>query len=119
MKYMIMMFGEQSTVLETWEPDRIREMVDFMTSLNNDLTASGELVSAIGLTDSSTAKLVRLDNGVAVTTDGPYAESKESVIGFWIVDVDSEERAIEISSSIVTYSGVVELRRVGDAPPEV
>jgi hypothetical protein len=54
-----------------------------------------------------------------VTTDGPYAESKESIVGYWVLDVDSEARAVEICGRIVKYARSVELRQVADAPPEM
>lgn len=119
MKYMIMMFGEAAGMMETEPPAWIKEMIGFMVQIDKDLRDSGELVFQAGLTDGSTAKLVRLENGVPVATDGPFAESKESLIGYWVVDVESETRAIEIASQIVTYAGVVELHRLGDGPPEV
>jgi hypothetical protein len=119
MKYMIMMFGSASEMGETHSPEWIREMIGFMVQIDDDLRASGELVDNEGLSDPSTAKLVGMTNGVPVTSDGPFAESKESIIGFWIVDVASEERVIEIAESIVKYSQVVEIRPIAAGPPEV
>jgi hypothetical protein len=119
MKYMIMMFGSAAEMIDTKTPDWIQGMVQFMGELDQDLRARGELVFNAGLADGSTAKVVRLSEGRAVTSDGPFAESKESLIGYWVVDVDSEERAIEICSRIAHWSGAVELRRLGDAPPEL
>lgn len=119
MKYMIMMFGEAATMRETKSPEWIEGMMKFMHRLHEDLTESGELVILEGLTDGSQAKTVRIQNGMPVATDGPFAEAKESVIGFWIVDVESEARAIEIASRIVAViEEPVEVRRCGDAPPE-
>jgi hypothetical protein len=119
MKYMIMMFGSAAGMMEVRPPEWIREMIDFMVQLDKDLRDSGELVFNAGLADGSTAKVVSLENGVAVTTDGPFAESKESIIGYWVLDVESEARAIEIASQIVEWSQKVEVRQVMDAPPEV
>jgi len=120
MKYMIMTFGEASTMMETQDPDWIRGMIRFMIDLDAELRESGELVLAEGLTDGSQAKTVRFINGAPVPTDGPFAESKESLVGFWIVDVDSEDRALAIAARIVdvVHQGI-EVRRVADAPPEV
>ena len=85
-------------------------------------TTSGSLASsssAEGLADGSQAKTVRFENGISVATDGPFAESKESLVGYWIVDVESEERAIEIASRIVAFvKAPIEVRRVMDAPPD-
>lgn len=119
MKYMIMMFGSAEGMMATADPDWIKEMIGFMIQIDKDLRASGELVFNAGLADGSTAKLVKQTDSGVVTTDGPYAESKEALIGYWVVDVATEDRAIEICSSIVKYSQVVELRPLQDAPPEV
>jgi hypothetical protein len=119
MKYMLMMFGDAGTMMETQSSEWIKEMIGFMQQLDAELTDSGELVFQLGLTDGSTAKVVSIDNGLPVTTDGPYAESKESLIGYWVVDVEDEARALEIASQIAVYSQVVEVRQGGDEPPEM
>jgi hypothetical protein len=124
MKYMIMMFGEAATMMEQQPREWIMEMMAFMHTLNDDLTRAGELVDAQGLTDGSQAKTVSLKNGIPVATDGPYAESKESIIGYWIVDVEDEARAIEIASRVVAYIGPagalpVEIRQIMSAPSEI
>jgi hypothetical protein len=63
---------------------------------------------------------VRHQDGAPVPTDGPFAEAKESLAGFWIVDVDSEDRALEIAARIVDFvERPIEVRRIADAPPEV
>ena len=119
MKYMIMTFGSAEAGLEAMGRDWMLEMVQFMHTLNDDLKKSGELVDAQGLADGSQAKTVRFENGIPVPTDGPFAESKESLVGYWIVDVESEQRAIEIASQIVAFVKVpIEVRRVMDAPPD-
>src|SRR4030081_581157 len=111
---MIMMFGDQAGLMETRSPEWIREMIQFMHGLNDDLSKAGELVSAEGLADASQAKTVRFLDGAPVPTDGPYAESKEALAGFWIVDVENEARAIEIASRVVAYIECpVEVRQVG------
>ena len=119
MKYMVMMFGSAAAMSEERSPEWITEMMGFMQGLGQELTDSGELVFAEGLQDGSAAKIVRLTDGVPVTTDGPYAEAKESLIGFWLVDVADEARVLEIAGRIVKYSGVVEVRPVGVAPEPV
>ena len=120
MKYMIMMFGSQAGMMEQRSPEWIREMIGFMHALNDDLTRSGELVSAEGLTDASQAKTVVYQDGAALQTDGPFAESKEALAGFWIVDVENEARAIQIASRVVAFiERPVELRQIADRPAEV
>lgn len=120
MKYMIMTFGDAATMMETKSKEWSRDMIQFMQTLNEDLTNSGEIVDGQGLADSTQAKTVRIQDGVPVATDGPFAESKESLVGYWIVDVDGEARAIEIASRIADHvQAPIEVRQVMDAPPEV
>jgi hypothetical protein len=119
MKYMIMMFGSAGEMAEVQSPEWITEMIRFMHQLNSDLTSSGELVAAEGLVDGSQAKTVTLEGGVPVATDGPYAEAKESIVGYWVVDVEDEDRVIELGGQIAAWSRVVEVRRVAEEPPQM
>ena len=120
MKYMIMMFGDAAVMMEQKSPEWIRDMVAFMRTLGEDLAASGELAGAEGLVDSTQAKKVHISDGIAVATDGPFAEAKESLIGFWLVDVESEARALEIGKRIVDFTKEpLEVRQVADEPPVV
>jgi hypothetical protein len=119
MKYMIMTFGSAEAGLEAMGREWMLEMIQFMRNLDIDLRNSGELVDEHGLADGSQAKTVRFENGTAVATDGPFAEAKESLVGYWIVDVENEERAIAIASRIVDFvKAPIEVRRVMDAPPD-
>jgi hypothetical protein len=118
MKYLIMMFGDQGTMIETRSTEWIRSMIGFMTDLDQELRDSGEFVDGQGLVDPTQAKTVRFENGAPVVTDGPFAEAKESLAGFLIVDVP-EQRAFEIASRIVAFiEGPIEVRQIADAPPE-
>src|SRR5882672_3784976 len=119
MKYMIMMFGTAAEMTEVQSPEWIREMIGFMVDFDKELTDNGEMVFNAGLADGSMGKVVRRSGGAApVVTDGPYAEAKESIVGFWVLDVESEQRIIDIAARIVEYSQVVEVRPLGE-PPEV
>jgi len=71
-----------------------------MHQLDRDLTDSGKLVFQQGLADPSTAKTVTFDSGGVVISDGPYAGAKESLIGFWVVDVASEDRVYEVAAKM-------------------
>ena len=118
MKYVIMMFGDQSG-MEDKSPEWMKNMIEFMFRIDKDLEESGELVFQQGLADPSQAKLVDLRDGVPVATDGPFAESKESLAGFWVVDVENHARVIEIASQVVAViEGPVEVREALDAPPD-
>ena len=119
MKYLIAMFGDQASMVETRSTEWIKSMIRFMQDLDQELADAGERVESVGLADPSQAKTVRFEHGAPVPTDGPFAESKESLAGYYIVDVESEDRAIEIASKIVAFiEGPIEVRQVADAPPE-
>ena len=119
MKYMIMMFGDQGRMFETRTPEWIRSMIAFMGDLDQEFRDAGEFVDGQGLADPTQAKTVRFENGAPVVTDGPFAEAKESLAGYWILEV-SEERVLEIGSRIVAFiEEPIEIRQVADAPPEV
>jgi hypothetical protein len=114
---MIMLFGDQATMVETRSMDWIRSMIRFMQGIETELSDAGELVASEGLADPTQAKTVRFEQGVPVATDGPFAEAKESLAGFWIVEA-SEERALEIASKVSAFiEGPAEVRQVMDAPP--
>ena len=119
MKYMLMMFGDAADMMEVRDPQWVRDMIAFMTEFNGELTETGELVHAHGLALPSTAKTVSLVDGQVVVTDGPFAEAKESLAGFWILEVADEARAVELAGRIVRWAEKVELREAPDVPPEV
>jgi hypothetical protein len=119
MKYMIMMFGGLGATMGNRTPEWITGMQELMMKLDTELKEAGEVVASHGLIDPSQATTVRFRNGAPVSTDGPFAEVKESLAGYWIVEV-SKERAIEIASQVVAYTEYpMEVRQVmhGDEPP--
>ena len=99
MKYMIMTFGDQSA-LAGRPPEWMKNMVAFMKQIDADLSSSGELVYQQGLADPSQAKTITAPGERPVVTGGPVAAPGDSLAGFWIVDVASEARAIEIAGQI-------------------
>jgi hypothetical protein len=118
MKYMIMMFGGVGATLENRSPEWIKTMGELLLKLDSELRESGELVAGGALVDPGQAKTVRFTGGVPVPTDGPFAEVKESLAGYWIVEV-SEDRAIEIASRVVAYTEYpMEVRRIRDESPQ-
>ncbi len=108
MKYMLMMNGRADDVMSVadWSPDDFARHIQFMKDLNAELTANGELVDAQGLAMPDQAVIVTVDaDSAPVVTDGPFAEAKEFLIGYWIVEVDSRERALEIAGAISAAPG--------------
>jgi hypothetical protein len=72
----------------------------FMEKFTKALMQSGELVETRGLTAPVHARRVKLQKGVPVVTDGPYAETQEVLAGYWIVDCESFDRATEIAAEL-------------------
>jgi hypothetical protein len=130
MKYMLMMHapkqGWTTAGIGTWPPQDIKAHIDFMMGLNRKLKASGEFVDAQGLAGPEQAKSVRANKDGTPDTDGPFAEAKEFLAGFWILDVDNTERAYEIAAIISAAPGKggvplnmpIEVRQVLSAPPQ-
>ena len=128
MKYMMMMHIPRGTgdyQIGDWSPEDLQAHMDFMHRFNKELVSSGELVQAEGLTPPGSAKLVRAGKGGTPITDGPFAESKEFLAGFWIIDVDGPERAYELAAKVSAAPGPggaplnmpIEVRQVMSAPP--
>jgi hypothetical protein len=116
-KYLIMIFTNPETralwgsFSESEQADGYREHMAFA----DDLTASGELVMSQALADPSLGKRVVVRDGRTMTTDGPYAESKELLAGFYLVDCESIERAVEHAGRIPEAEhDVIEVRPVLD-----
>jgi hypothetical protein len=101
MRYMLLMnYADTPGVppMAEWAPEDVRARGEAMMAIHKELTASGEPVGAEGLTGPDAAKIVTHDGvGATVVTDGPFAESKELLAGYWLLDVESEQRAIEIA----------------------
>ena len=114
MKYMIMMFGCTSEALAERPAEWIAGMQDLLMGLDAELRESGEWVAGDALADPSQASTVVFRNGAPAVTDGPFPEIKESLAGYWIVEA-SHERAVEITSRVVAYTGFpMEVRQLMD-----
>jgi hypothetical protein len=130
MKYMLMMGGTQAAAekggIATWPRKDIQAHIAFMVQLNKKLRSTGELVGAEGLAGPDQAKLVRAGSDGTPITDGVFPESKEFLAGYWIVDVESPERAYEIAAEASAAPGPggaplnmpIEVRQVMGGPPE-
>jgi hypothetical protein len=102
MKYILLMTGTKEGVdaYRAWSEKDMQTHFAHLTSLRNDLSKSGEFVATEGLGAPQQAKVVRAGKDLAPITDGLFPEAKEFVLGYWIVDVDTAERAYEIAARI-------------------
>ncbi len=114
MKYMIMMFSGLGATMQDRSPDWIRGLGELMMTLDGELREAGELVASHGLMDPSHATTVHFVDSAPVATDGPFAEVKESLAGFWVIEADLD-RAVEVTSRAVAYTEhPMEIRPVMD-----
>jgi hypothetical protein len=97
--------GVVDTPMEEWKPDEIKAHLDYYEALSRELVESGERVASEVLTGPNLAKIVTSDGTAALVTDGPFQEFKEWLAGYQIVDVESEERAIEIAARLSAVPG--------------
>ena len=97
--------GVVEAPMEEWKPEEITAHLDYYRALHRELVASGELVESEVLSPPNLARIVTSDGTSPVVTDGPFQEFKEWVAGYQIVDVESEERAIEIAGKISAVPG--------------
>ena len=128
MKYMLMMNtpGGGAYKIASWPQQDIKAHIAFMVDFNKKLSAAGELVAAEGLSGPDQARLVRAGKDGKPVTDGVFPEAKEFLAGFWIVDVDSPERAYQLAAEVSAAPGpggaplylALEVRQVMSGPPE-
>jgi hypothetical protein len=99
MKYMLIMNTPRDGYAQymKWPKKILEANTAFMQAFTKKLSDAGELVSTEGLAAPEQAKRVRAGKDGKLITDGAFAESKEFLAGFWIVDVDRPERALEIA----------------------
>lgn len=127
MKYLLMIHVPYATgEYESWAPDAWQTHLDYLRRMNRGLTESGELAGVQALAPPGAARVVRAGtHGAPAVTDGPFPEAKEFLAGFWLVDVESPERAYEIAAQGSAAPGpdgaplnmAIEVRRVMSGPP--
>lgn len=101
MKYMLMMNtpgGGPYEILTKWSKQDLEAHMAFMQRFNKKLADAGELVGGAGLSGPDQAKLVRAGANGEPITDGVFPETKEFLAGYWIVDVETAERAYQIAA---------------------
>ncbi|HTA70613.1 MAG TPA: YciI family protein [Bryobacteraceae bacterium] len=130
MKYILMMnamtAGDRYAGATGWQQSDVQQHIVFMKNLTKSLVESGELVSTEGLALPDQARIVRAGKNGAPITDGVFPESKEFLAGYWIVDVDTPERAYQIAAQASAAPGPggtplnmpIEVRQVMSGPPE-
>ena len=107
MKYILLMSGTKAGVdtYRAWSQKDIEAHMAVLGRINKELTESGEFLATQGLAGPDEAKVVRGEKNGMPVTDGIFPESKEFLLGYWIVDVATPERAYAIAARISAAPG--------------
>jgi hypothetical protein len=109
MKYMLLVYSDE----QVWEPAVRDQCYHDSATYARELAASGKYLAASPLQSVSTASSVRVRDGKRIVTDGPFAETREQLGGYYIVEAKDQEEAIEIAGGIPgARMGTVEVRPI-------
>lgn len=121
MRFMMLLPAPVDALEKCAVPDK--DLVHAMRKYDAELRKAGVLLAEEGLHPTSKGSRVRISGGKPVVTDGPFAETKEVIAGFWIIQASSKEEAIEWAKRCpLPEQGVIEIRQVfedHDFPPEL
>jgi hypothetical protein len=113
-KYMLTLWGDESQ-WEHWTPEQLQESMKAWADYDREATAAGVLLGGEGLEPSSTAKTVRVRDDERLVSDGPFAETKEQLGGFYLLDCRDLDQAIEWAARVpLPDDSPVEIRPVMD-----
>lgn len=114
MKYMLLIYSNPAG-WDAMPEAEVEQLTRDHAAFRRGLIESGELVFSEGLVDPVNARTVRVRGGVPAVTDGPFVETKEHLAGFYVIDCESLERALEVAAGVPDASfNAVELRPVAD-----
>jgi len=119
MKYLCLIYSDETVWPKLPQAETEKWMAEYM-EFGQSIKASGQYVAAHRLQPTSAATTVRVRNGKLSTTDGPFAETKEQLGGFYMIEAKDLNEAIQVASRIPgARHGSVEVRPVADVPAPV
>lgn len=110
MRYLLLIAEEEGVRAQWSEQEQEADMAKWF-AYTTELQESGAYVDGVALNESSMATTVRVTGGETLTTDGPFAETKEIINGYYLIDVDNLDEAIDAAARLPTL-GAVEVRPV-------
>jgi hypothetical protein len=118
MQFILNMIGDESFVAQA-TPEQMQEIVAAMDTYNQSLKDAGAFVSGEGLGPSASARTLRFgEDGKAVPTDGPFAETKEQVAGFWIIEAKDLDEAADWAAKAPIKGASIEIRPIASGAEE-
>jgi hypothetical protein len=113
-RYLLAIYGDETAQVDPESPE-FEEMMKGYGQLNAELTAAGKHLGGEPLVPTSMATTVRVRNDEALITDGPFAETKEQLGGFYMVEADDLDEAIRWASKIpAAQTGSIEVRPIAE-----
>jgi hypothetical protein len=109
MQFMLALIAEE----RSWEditPEEVKKNLAEMGQFNAELTEAGAFVTAGGLQERAAGTTVHYSDGEPLVTDGPFAETKEQLSGFWLIDVEGLDDALAWAKKVPLSHGHVEIR---------
>ncbi len=109
MQYMLSLIGEEPN----WEdvsPEEMQATLDEMEKYNDELKAAGAMVTGHGLRERASASVVRFSGDERTVTDGPFAETKEQLMGFWIIEAANLDEALAWTKKAPLQEAAIEVR---------
>jgi hypothetical protein len=114
MKYLLALISEEGG-MEDASPEEMKAVMDRWSAYGREAVDKGAFLAGEGLQPSATASTVRIEEGKEPTvTDGPFAETKEQLGGFYLLDCKDLDEALEYAKKIPFQNGSVEVRPVMD-----
>jgi hypothetical protein len=114
-KYLVLIWSNPASraIWEGFSDEQRAEGFRYYAALTEELAANGELIVSEALADASLTRRVSVRDGQTLTSDGPFAEAKELLAGFFLLDCESMERAVEVAARVPEAElGLVEVRPV-------
>ncbi|MFL5737862.1 MAG: YciI family protein [Actinomycetota bacterium] len=117
-KYMLLIYGDEAGMANV-TPEQLQQEYDAYAAYTQEIKDRGAWVAGEGLDRTSSATTVRVKNGETLTTDGPFAETKEQLGGFYEIEVGNLDDAIKAAAMIPgAQYGSIEVRPVMEFPEE-
>ena len=117
MKYLLLIYENEANFANVSEEEGNKIFAEYM-DYSKGIHASGNYISGEALQPVATATTVRVQNGKTLTTDGPFAETKEQLGGFYLVEAKDLDEAIQLAARIpASRTGSIEVRPIMPTPP--
>jgi hypothetical protein len=119
MRYMLLIYESEANLQKMTEEDGNRIMGEYM-AFTDDIRRSGQYVAGAPLQPTPSATTVRVTNGKTLTTDGPFAETREQLGGYYLVEAKDLNEAIGLAARIpAARTGSIEIRPIMEIPAQV